>query len=159
MRPRGFVYGIVLALTGFGRIAAAKGMRSEAVQLFTAAAAELERVNGVMPLYMRQRHDEGLARARAALGEEPPPLGLDEAIRLAERVAAGAAADGALSAREREVLGLVAERLSNQEIAERLVVSVRTVHAHLRSIYRKLGVGSRTDAVEQGLELGLLARK
>jgi LuxR family transcriptional regulator, maltose regulon positive regulatory protein len=111
----------------------------------------------VMPLYMRRRHDENLARA--SLEADPEAAGLDEAIRLAERVAAAAASDGALSSREREILGLVAERLSNQEIAERLVVSVRTVHSHLRSIYRKLGVGSRADAVEQGLELGLLARK
>lgn len=52
-----------------------------------------------------------------------------------------------LTSREYDVLRLLGEGLSNAEIADTLVVSVRTVHAHLRSIYRKLGVRSRTAAV------------
>jgi predicted ATPase/DNA-binding CsgD family transcriptional regulator len=52
-----------------------------------------------------------------------------------------------LSPREIEVLRLVAAGLSDGEIAERLVLSPRTVHAHLRSIYPKLGVNSRTAAI------------
>jgi len=51
-----------------------------------------------------------------------------------------------LSLRETEVLRLVAAGLTDGEIAERLVLSPRTVHAHLRTIYRKLGVTSRTAA-------------
>jgi DNA-binding NarL/FixJ family response regulator len=51
-----------------------------------------------------------------------------------------------LTDREIEVLHLVADGLSNAEIAERLVLSERTVHAHLRSIYDKLGVSTRTAA-------------
>ena len=51
-----------------------------------------------------------------------------------------------LTAREIEVLQLVADGLTNVEIADRLVLSQRTVHAHLRSIYDKLGVNSRTAA-------------
>ena len=50
------------------------------------------------------------------------------------------------SLRETEVLRLVAAGLTDGEIAERLVLSPRTVHAHLRTIYRKLGVTSRTAA-------------
>ncbi len=52
-----------------------------------------------------------------------------------------------LSHRETEVLRLVAAGLTDGEIAERLVLSPRTVHAHLRSIYQKLGVNSRTAAI------------
>ena len=52
-----------------------------------------------------------------------------------------------LTAREIEVLGLLAQELSNPQIAERLVVSRRTVDAHLRSIYDKLGVKSRDAAI------------
>jgi predicted ATPase/DNA-binding NarL/FixJ family response regulator len=52
-----------------------------------------------------------------------------------------------LTAREVDVLRLVADGLSNAEIADRLVLSERTVHAHLRSIFDKLGVNTRTAAV------------
>jgi DNA-binding NarL/FixJ family response regulator len=54
---------------------------------------------------------------------------------------------GGLTRREVDVLRLVASGLSDAEVARRLFLSVRTVHAHLRSIYRKLGVRSRTAAV------------
>jgi DNA-binding NarL/FixJ family response regulator len=50
-----------------------------------------------------------------------------------------------LTAREREVAVLAAGGASNREIAERLVVSVRTVENHLQRAYRKLGVGSRRE--------------
>lgn len=51
-----------------------------------------------------------------------------------------------LTPREREVLTLVAEGLTNAQIAERLVVSQETVKFHLRNIYQKLGVSTRTEA-------------
>lgn len=61
-----------------------------------------------------------------------------------------------LSARELEVLRLVAQGMSNGEIAERLVVSVGTVKTHVHSIIDKLGVHSRTQAVARARELDLL---
>ena len=51
-----------------------------------------------------------------------------------------------LSAREREVLEMTAAGHTNSEIAERLDVTVHAVKFHLSSIYRKLGVGNRTEA-------------
>jgi len=59
-----------------------------------------------------------------------------------------------LSERELEVLKLAARGLSNRDIADRLVLSVRTVQAHLGNIFTKLEVGSRTEAILYGLKKG-----
>jgi LuxR family maltose regulon positive regulatory protein len=61
-----------------------------------------------------------------------------------------------LSARELEVLQLIAEGLTNQEIAARLFLSLNTVKAHTRNIYGKLDVHNRTQAVARSQALGLL---
>ena len=61
-----------------------------------------------------------------------------------------------LSERELEILRLIADGLSNQEIAGRLYLSLHTVKVHARNIYAKLGVKSRTQAVARGKALGLL---
>ena len=63
---------------------------------------------------------------------------------------------GLLTAREVEVLVLVAEGLTNREIAERLYISVRTVGAHLERSTAKLGVGTRGAAVHEARRQGLL---
>jgi DNA-binding CsgD family transcriptional regulator/tetratricopeptide (TPR) repeat protein len=61
-----------------------------------------------------------------------------------------------LTPRQLEVLRLVAEGLSNEEIAERLYLSKKTVEHHVSAIYTKLGVGSRTNAVDAAAEVGAL---
>ncbi|MCJ7701824.1 MAG: response regulator transcription factor, partial [Anaerolineales bacterium] len=61
-----------------------------------------------------------------------------------------------LSERELEVLQLIAEGLTNQEIASRLYISLNTVKAHTRTIYSKLGVNNRTQAVARARSLGIL---
>jgi LuxR family maltose regulon positive regulatory protein len=58
--------------------------------------------------------------------------------------------------REREVLGLLAEGLTNKQIAERLVVSEHTVHRHVTNILRKLGLPSRTAAAAWAVRSGVL---
>ncbi len=74
----------------------------------------------------------------------------------------GRQADGAyaleetLTFREREVLGLLAAEMSNQEIAAELVISPNTVKRHAGSVYRKLDVGNRRQAVIKAKRLGLL---
>ena len=62
-----------------------------------------------------------------------------------------------LSTREQEVLQLMAEGLSNQEIAERLFLSVPTVKTHSSKLFEKLDVKRRTQAVEKARQLGLIA--
>ncbi|NTV63935.1 MAG: helix-turn-helix domain-containing protein [Oscillochloris sp.] len=61
-----------------------------------------------------------------------------------------------LSEREREVLRLIAAGMRNAEIADRLVVSENTVKAHVKSIYRKLDVGDRVQAINRGRACGIL---
>jgi len=62
-----------------------------------------------------------------------------------------------LSEREMEILRLAATGISNQEIAEKLFLSRRTVQAHLVNIFRKMDVGSRTEAVLQAVRRGWLS--
>jgi DNA-binding NarL/FixJ family response regulator len=69
---------------------------------------------------------------------------------------AGGAATEVLSERELEVLRLAARGLSNREIAEKLVLSPRTIQSHMANIFSKLQVGSRTEAVIIGLRRGWL---
>jgi DNA-binding NarL/FixJ family response regulator len=57
------------------------------------------------------------------------------------------------------VLGLVAEGLRNAEVAERLVLSRKTVDHHVSAILRKLAVGSRGQAVAEAARLGLLEQR
>ncbi len=62
-----------------------------------------------------------------------------------------------LSEREMQVLKLAARGLSNRDIANELVISLRTVQGHLGSIFNKLGVGSRTEAIFQAAKRGWLS--
>ncbi len=62
-----------------------------------------------------------------------------------------------LTAREKEVLQLMAQGLANKQIALALGISEHTVKFHLSSLYAKLGISSRTEAVRRGIELGLIS--
>lgn len=71
----------------------------------------------------------------------------DEVLRFTQGTAAPDAAFAALSPREREVLALLAEGLSNAQIAERIGISEKTVRNHLSHLFDKLGVWSRAQAI------------
>jgi len=62
-----------------------------------------------------------------------------------------------LTAREMEVIQLMAQGLANKQIALSLGISEHTVKFHLSSLYAKLGISSRTEAVKRGIELGLIS--
>jgi two-component system, NarL family, response regulator LiaR len=65
---------------------------------------------------------------------------------------------GALSPREAAALDLIASGLSNDEIARELIVSINSVKTYIRSLYRKIGVSSRTQAVLWAVEHGVGSR-
>jgi DNA-binding NarL/FixJ family response regulator len=65
---------------------------------------------------------------------------------------------GALTAREREVLKLMAAGLDNSEVAERLGIRYGTVRSHVRSLIGKLNAHSKMEAVVRAEELGLIER-
>ncbi|MBK9941176.1 MAG: hypothetical protein IPP13_06115 [Kouleothrix sp.] len=110
--------------------------------------------------YMRLFLDEGPALAellRACLPALRDPAQLAYLRRLlrayaAERTAPGGPAEP-LSPQEQRVLSLLGAGRSNPEIAAQLVISINTVKAHLKSIYRKLGVRNRTEASAAAREL------
>ena len=81
-------------------------------------------------------------------------------VRVRERgpfvLDAEALKESGLTPREHEILGLIAEGLSNREIGEKLFVSENTVKTHLARVFEKLGVARRTQAVQEGRRLGLI---
>lgn len=90
-------------------------------------------------------------------------LGAWLALRLTRRPAARAFRPNrraleylGISRRERDVLALLAEGLTNEQIGERLYVSANTVKTHLRHLYEKLEVSRRTQAVAKARELQLI---
>jgi DNA-binding NarL/FixJ family response regulator len=97
---------------------------------------------------------EELYRAIRAAARGESVLAPSVAARLLGRVRSPGA--GALSARELEVLGLVARGRSNKDIARELWIGEATVKSHLVHIYQKLDVEDRTSAVTVALERGLL---
>jgi LuxR family maltose regulon positive regulatory protein len=76
-------------------------------------------------------------------------------VQLAEAVPASRLVEP-LSEREMDVLKLLAQGCPDKKIAETLVIARETVHKHLKNIYGKLGVHSRTEAIVRARELGLL---
>jgi LuxR family maltose regulon positive regulatory protein len=143
----------------------ALGERSRAVELLDAALA-LAEPGGFVRIFL----DEGAPMARLlyeALSQGVHPgyvrqllaaFAVDEPEQAtpARMKAAGAGLAEPVSEREREVLSLIAEGLTNQEIAARLYLSPHTVKAHARNIYAKLGASSRTQAVARGRAFGIL---
>lgn len=112
---------------------------------------------GILPLSIGE--DE-LAAALHALGEGLV-VGSPSLLRDAWRTPAvvplrAPESTEQLTAREMEVLGLMARGLANKQIAAQLGISEHTVKFHLSSIYTKLGANSRTEAVSIGTRMGLI---
>lgn len=108
---------------------------------------------GATGYLLKDAPPEELARAVRAAAAGRSSLAAVVADRLLERMRTPSTA---LSARETEVLGLVAAGLTNQQISRQLHLSQATVKSHLVHIYTKLGVDSRTAAVRSATTRGLI---
>jgi DNA-binding NarL/FixJ family response regulator len=100
------------------------------------------------------------ALRRIVGGERAVPPGFElaptELHRRAPQATAGRDMRVELTARERDVLTLLADGLTMRQIARRLGISPRTVETHVAKLYRKLGARARLDAVARAARLGLL---
>ena len=162
-------------LSGVAVVAALQGHAEPAVRLAAAAAALREQLGVSAEAWQRAAYDHGLERARSAM---PPGefaaawmagSGLPLAAVMAEALAVTApvapargstatidpATAAGLTAREREVLRLLASGTSNQAIADALFLSLGTVKVHVTRILAKLGVPSRSAATDYAHRHGL----
>lgn len=100
--------------------------------------------------------DDITAAIRSAINDQ---LHLDPTVarQLTRRIIAPHGGLSSLTARERDVLVLVAQGLSNKEIASRLVISERTARTHVSNVLAKIHVSSRTQAALLAIQEGLVA--
>ena len=122
------------------------------------AMALLHQGSVLRALGERERSQAAMTEARAVIGSCPDPgilTGWLGACGRSPRADTGSG-NGKLTERERRVLQLLASDLSERDIGQELYVSHNTVHSHVRSIYRKLGVSSRAHALQRTHELRLL---
>ncbi len=162
----GFPWFTALFLERLAGLCMHGGGLEQAAELFGAAETVRQDIGAPMPPYFQALYDVDLAALRAGLPASAlesawargSTLTLERASESAHAVRASLAESGkeGLTGREVEVLSLVATGLTDAAIAQRLFVSPRTVHAHLRSIYRKLDVRTRSAATRYAVEQGLV---
>jgi LuxR family maltose regulon positive regulatory protein len=134
-------------------------------------STRLESLDAIVPLIsvVRRLGDHAraaalLAEARAIIAECPDPGALRRRLAVVERPAGPSPARqhkraGELTAAELRVLRLLDAGRSERQIGRELYISFNTVHTHVKSIYAKLAVGSRQQALEQARSLGFLRRE
>lgn len=166
--------GAALELRILHSLACARGGDTHTAQAGLQAALALAEAGGYVRLFL----DEGppladllralpVRQSRTGPGGRPSPLlaallaafdaqGSQQATPAATPPGAAAALVEPLSEREIEVLRLLAEGLTNEQIARRLVIALGTVKAHIHNIAGKLGAQNRAHAVARAQELGLL---
>jgi predicted ATPase/DNA-binding CsgD family transcriptional regulator len=174
MGSQGF---LAACLEGLAALEVRQGAPRHAVRLWGASEALREAIGAPLYPVHRASYEQAIALARAQLGvqrfhaawaegrgltpeqalatqeadlPQKPPLPPSSPLQPPSRAPAG------LTRREREVLRLLTEGLTNKEIAERLVVSLPTVSTHVASIFNKLGVTSRSAATRYAVERHLV---
>jgi non-specific serine/threonine protein kinase len=160
-----WAYG-ALCLEGFAGLSGARGQVTRAARLWGAAEALRTNIGAPLTLDARLYFERNLAAARAQLGEAGWEAAFAEGMTMAAEEAAEYALSeevtpspesppvrgepdetltDPLSVREREVAALVAQGMSNGQIAQELYLSERTIEHHVSKILRKLGLSSRSQ--------------
>jgi predicted ATPase/DNA-binding CsgD family transcriptional regulator len=161
--------GIIESIEGVAAVAASVGAASSAVTLFGAADALRTAIASPIPAPDRALYAPLITGLRRTLGTtafdaawgDGQAMPLQDAAEHAASLAADLAAHPdtptiRLSEREIEVLRLVASGMTNAQAADRLFLSRRTVDAHMRRIYDKLDLTTRTDVVRFAVQHGLV---
>ncbi len=175
-RESGDTLTTIPGLEGLAAAAAAQGNHVWAAHLWGAAETLREEIGAPLPPVEHVAYYRAVALSRTQLGAhafakawaEGRTMSPEQVLAAPEQVALPASTqeEGPLSptsvssplypdvltAREVEVLRVVAQGLTNEQVAERLVISPRTVDTHLTSIYSKIGVSSRTAATRYAIE-------
>jgi predicted ATPase/DNA-binding CsgD family transcriptional regulator len=161
---------IVHCLEGLATVAGAEGRIVRAARLWGAAEALLEKIEAVYTYVPDRSINRSQVAARSQIDEAAweaawaggRTMSLDQAVEYVleqEEPSPEPAAPGSypagLSAREVEVLRLVAQGMTSALVADELFISLNTVNRHLNSIYGKLGVNSRAAATRFAVEHGL----
>ena len=158
-----------MCLVGLGEVVAAQHKLAWAAQLWGAAEALRDALGVPIPPVERADYERSLSAARVHLGERAFAAAWAQGRSMTPEQAFAAQGQkptpssittvsppptypAGLTAREMEVLRLLAGGLTDVQIAEKLVLSPRTVHAHVSSIYSKLGVTSRSATTRYAIE-------
>jgi predicted ATPase/DNA-binding CsgD family transcriptional regulator len=159
---------IAACLVGLGEVVAAQHKLTWATQLWGAADALRDALGvSILPIELAD-YERSLSAARVHLGERAFAAAWAQGRAMTPQQALAAQGQkptptpttamtpstypAGLTAREVEVLRLLAGGLTNQQVADKLVLSPRTVHAHISSIYSKLAVTSRSAATRYAIE-------
>jgi predicted ATPase/DNA-binding CsgD family transcriptional regulator len=157
-----------VCLVELGEVVAAQRQLAWAAQLWGAAEALRDAFGVPIPLVQRADYERSVSAARVHLGERAFAAAWAQGRSMTPELALAAKGQkpaprstttaspptypAGLTAREVEVLYLLAGGLTDIQIAEKLILSPRTVHAHISSIYSKLGVTSRSAATRYAIE-------
>ena len=157
-----------VCLVELGEVVAAQRQLAWAAQLWGAAEALRDAFSVPIPLVGRADYERSVSAARVHLGERAFAASWAQGRSMTPEQALASKGQkptptptttaspqnypAGLTAREVEVLRLLAGGLTDLQIAEKLVLSPRTVHAHISSIYSKLGVTSRSTATRYAIE-------
>jgi predicted ATPase/DNA-binding CsgD family transcriptional regulator/transcriptional regulator with XRE-family HTH domain len=160
---------LLTGLSQCGDLCAATGRAAEALTLWAACVAVDQREGPTYPPWFVPRWEEQQREARQALGPDRARAAEDRGAAMSLATAAeyalmltdpgpprSAPGPGTLSARERELVTLVAQGRTNAEIAAQLYISIRTVSSHLDRVRDKTGCRRRADLTRLALAAGLV---